>query len=492
MGMRQLHYCHLEGHILAFATDDRGLIAHSEIPSTLSEIRVADFLANLEGADLTSTFYRGVERLPPAHMLTLERGTLRVRRYWTLEPTEPLRLRSTGEYAEAFFCVFKDAVRARLRSPSGVGAMLSGGLDSSSIVAIAASLRSGTPLRTFSAISDYHDGCPESEMIRRVQAIGGLETYEVRPSDLAEAAADLLPSMGRYNPFDGHMSLVASMYHKAQQSGCNAMLDGMAADVVLDHRNWIARLLRRGQFSKAWMEAQDEHRFWGPGVEPAALLLIEASRAAFLPDWSRALKRKTLLCSRQFFLKTEMVRSNFARRVGLAERMDRLAQLSPKTSQPYVSERVASILHNNLVAGRERYDRVASLFGIEARDPFLDLRLIKFSLGLPPEQLVHAGYTKRVLREAMAGLLPDGVRWRRGKEHLGRSFITSAISAQQPAWTNVIRTQLQTLSTWIRPDVLTQVDSGTALPESRHSWNVGYLSQWLDTKMVAIPPKVGD
>ncbi len=85
-------------------------------------------------------------------------------------------------------------------------------------------------------------------------------------------------------------------------------------------------------------------------------------------------------------------------------------------------ERARRIEHANLIVGRERYDSVASSVAIEPRDPFVDLRLIDFCLSLPWNQLQSGGWTKALLRRSMAGRLPDPVRWRKGKEHLGWAF----------------------------------------------------------------------
>ena len=87
-----------------------------------------------------------------------------------------------------------------------------------------------------------------------------------------------------------------------------------------------------------------------------------------------------------------------------------------------VADRARTISQPWVVAGRERYDRIASSYGIEPRDPFLDIRVIAFCLSLPPEQLEADGFPKAILRRAMESLVPDAIRWRRGKEHLGGLF----------------------------------------------------------------------
>ena len=91
-------------------------------------------------------------------------------------------------------------------------------------------------------------------------------------------------------------------------------------------------------------------------------------------------------------------------------------------------ERVDGVTHIYLTVGRERYDRVSAALAIEPRDPFMDLRVINFCLSLPASQLQFDGWPKIILRRAMAGMLPDSVRWRTGKEHLGWSLYRHAVA----------------------------------------------------------------
>ena len=115
----------------------------------------------------------------------------------------------------------------------------------------------------------------------------------------------------------------------------------------------------------------------------------------------------------------------FADRIGIEERrqahMDKALRFGGVKDQ----DRGKSMLHPFLVAGRERYDRVASAIAIEPRDPFVDVDLLKLCMKLPAEQFQDRGWPKIVLRRAMAGLLPEDVRWRVGKEHLGWQFRTA-------------------------------------------------------------------
>lgn len=123
-----------------------------------------------------------------------------------------------------------------------------------------------------------------------------------------------------------------------------------------------------------------------------------------------------------------MINPSFARRVSLAGRLQTLNGDGTSGLLPqYGMERARSIDHPSLTVGRERYDRVASAAAVEPRDPFLDRRVVALCVALPGAQKLGSGWPKAVLRRAMAGRMPDAVRWRRGKEHLGSAFTTALL-----------------------------------------------------------------
>ncbi len=147
-GVKPFYYHHAPGRLFCFASEIKGLLALAEVPRRLNETRVADYLVPLL-EDKVITFYEEIVRLPPAHRMTVSRDGVRIEEYWALDPTREIRMKSGEEYAEAFREIFTEAVHCRLRSAFPVGSMLSGGLDSSSIVCVARKLiaKNGFPRR---------------------------------------------------------------------------------------------------------------------------------------------------------------------------------------------------------------------------------------------------------------------------------------------------------------------------------------------------------
>ena len=434
MGMRQLIYHHSPDKLFVFGTEPRAVLALPDVPRRINGGRIADFLDRLEGIDLTSTFFQGVYRLPPAHSLTIVGRALSLRRYWALQPGPELMLGSDQAYVEAFLKVFTEAVRCRLRSVGPVGSMLSGGIDSNSVSAVASrllSLDAVGPLLTFSAVGPDPQNCPETRMVLAAIATNKASATLINHANLGDQI-DPLVDMARdcAEPFDGYTTLLKSVYLAAHRKGVNVMLDGAGGDVILTAGNRVAQLMRQGSFREAFSEACGEQRFGGPSSK-FSRTLSQAAWAAFVPSWIRGVRRRIMSSVNDQLASFGYgtVAKNFAKTVNLKARRKKyrggFSSLSPASTE----YRAQSIRQPHLVVARERYDRISSALYIEPRDPFLDLRLVSFCLSLPPGQLQSGGWPKLILRRAMEGAVTSDVVWRTGKEHLGWAFTKALLNS---------------------------------------------------------------
>lgn len=145
-GQRLIYYCYQPGHFFAFASVISGLLAI--IPREINREKVRDFL-NLTSSKPEETFYKKIFRLKAGENLRLEKGQILRQIYKSFEQPKPIRFKKDSDYLEAFLEIFGEAVRCRLRSAFPLGAHSSGGLDSSSVVALSA--RELSKLTTFSA-----------------------------------------------------------------------------------------------------------------------------------------------------------------------------------------------------------------------------------------------------------------------------------------------------------------------------------------------------
>jgi asparagine synthase (glutamine-hydrolysing) len=432
MGMKQLIHCHVEGKVWAFASAPTAVLMARNVPRAINEGRLTDFLdGDLEVFDFTSTFFQNVYRLPPAHSLCVTGNSLKMRRYWAQEPGTELVLRSDGEYVEAFREVLGQAVRARLRAPEGtVGSMLSGGMDSGSVVALATRQfqddgRGRFP--TFSAASYEPSDFAEMDAITASMTLPNLDPTVIdhaQPGTWIKAF--LKAGKESEEPFDTTMPIIRAVYGSAQNAGMKIVLDGVGGDLVFSSGSHIARLMAAGRFTDMRRELKGAAHFW---EDPRASREIFESSAKqlLLPHWLRDLRR-LMYAKKGQLPANSLVGPDLALRTNYADRKAQAAAHDPWRWRAFREERSRAIHSLTQVVGVERYDRTASQFGIEPRDPYTDQRLIDFCLSLPLDQLMRDGWPKYLQRTSMQGLLPDAVRWRRGRSHVGYRYLIMALT----------------------------------------------------------------
>jgi asparagine synthase (glutamine-hydrolysing) len=463
-GVKPFFY-YASGRTFAFASEIKAIFCLPEVPRRLNEVRVADYLVSLF-ADKAITFYENILRLPPGCRMTVTRDGTRLASYWELDPSREVRLRSDGEYAEAFREQFAAAVRCRLRSAFPVGSLLSGGLDSSSVTCMARRLIAGSNgpcLPTFSAVFDAVPECDERPFIGAVLAQGGYEPAVV-PGDQHGPFGDLeqilwFEDEAIYGP---GLFLSWVLHAAARDRGVRVLLDGHDGDATVSHGyGYLDDLARSGRWLALAIEAKGVARLYR---EPAGKLWWHYARQYGIASQvaeSRALRSiqrvqravsYRLRRGRQRPPGTlslgATVHPDFRRRIGLAERY-RAARLAGGGGALSAAQRPASGAGDDrrpgprgrpdpaggaLTARTEHYqtladgaqtfglellDRAACAFSLEVRYPFWDKRLIEFCLALPPEQKLSRGWSRVVMRRAMAGILPEKVRWRSDKTDFG-------------------------------------------------------------------------
>jgi len=416
LGIKPFYY-YTNGYTFLFASELRPLFEDPAVPRVPNDGMIGEYLA----MDVTSqeeTLYRDIFRLPQAHVLIIQPGRVRKVRYWDVDPAREVRYRSDEAYAEQFLEIFKEAVRCRLRSHKLVGADLSGGLDSSSVVSVAHSLYregvvDGPGVETFSLVFPGM-ACDESGYIQEVVRMWAVESNAVKAED--PGASCYVEHVRRYHDFpyvpngEMHNPLMAL----AQEKRVRVLLTGVGGNEWLTgglrhHADLMCRfrildLIRQSRL--------DSHVLSHDGDPTSPLFLI--IRYGLWPLLPRRIQRAV-----KWALNGERngvprwIHPGFARRIQLAKRLrekesagQRFPTLVQKELSLYLTSGWSSL-------GREWLERYGSWFGLEQRHPFLDRRVIEYALALPEEQRWRRDQTKFVLRHAMRGLLPETVRKRR-------------------------------------------------------------------------------
>jgi asparagine synthase (glutamine-hydrolysing) len=484
LGVKPFFYFWSAG-FAAVASEIKGLLALPQAPRRLNERRVAEYLASLHD-DTAITFYQDIHRLPPAHSLTLDRAGTRLRRYWALDPAREAAPASDEEYAAEFRQLFTEAVHCRLRSAYPVGAMLSGGLDSSSIVCVARQLnrQSGAPvLHTFSAIFDTVTKSDERQYIQAVVAGGDLTDHYVHP-DQVSPLVDLERMLWHSDePFLApNLFIHWEIFRSAQAAGMRVMLDGIDGDTTISHGlAYLPELIRTGHWRQAAAETRGLARNFG--ASPRRVLMELGLR----PLMPLALRRAYRVLKRRTSTLADVDISYapaFVERVRLAENPQLRSRLEEARPRNQREEHWRSLNRGLIPFTLEVADRAAAAFGLESRNPFYDRRLVEYCLALPGNQKLYQGWSRMVLRRAMAGVLPEAVCWRRDKSNLGPNF--------RHVFTTFERVRLQRLASEGAPALAPYMDNTAVRAQAARYldrptgkdemgvWKTLTLAEWLE------------
>jgi asparagine synthase (glutamine-hydrolysing) len=405
---------------LALASEIKQLLGLPGVGARANRERLRDFLAFGIIDHTEETQFEGVTQLRGGECLRVDcrggRPGFEVKRWHEPVPPREQRLSKT-EAAERFRALFDDSMRLHLRADVRVGSCLSGGLDSSSVVVTASGLlTSEAERRRFTTISAVYPGTEvdEGAFAAAVNAHTGLAGVTVTPT-----AADLLDNLdgivrAQDEPF-GSTSILSqwAVFQAARREGIKVMLDGQGADEVLAGYRWMIgqrmlELLKAGRLPALARTLADRlPEDVGRRGKLAFLkgdMLALARQAAPHGLRARAKRRVQQAADGDWLLgRPASAEAEAARRLGLAppaSLADQRFLLTQATNLPM-------LLHWE--------DRNSMIHGIEARVPFLDHRLVDFSLSLAGDNLFDGALTKTVLRDAMADRLPPVVRDRRDK-----------------------------------------------------------------------------
>lgn len=445
MGVRPLYYWQSSNRF-CFSSDVHALLSLPGVPAETDETRVVQFLLNAD-AGRERTFYRGVRRLPAAHQLTRTPAAFSVKRYWEPDAGRELRLSSDAEYAEAFADIFREAVRSRTAGTDVVASTLSGGLDSSSIACLARDLLDGgVPLHTVSLV---FPGIPSEELrliderryIEVVTRGGGVIAHVVRGDRISPLGE--MHGMVRTlsQPFAApNLYLHWAMFASASNAGCHVFLDGFDGDSVVSHGlSRLDELLAAGNWRRYESEthAFANRRQISPAKVVRSFGMPRLDWLAATGQWSewsrtaRALHRDFGFSRRELLVNHGIRASRAGHRLlpqepTLAERVVRasLREYEQPASQPLSARasHIAGLMQPAYQDTLEAAYHCSRAFGLDARFPFFDRRLIDFCVALPAEQKFDDGWTRRVMRNAMKGILPEEIRLRVDKGNLLPAF----------------------------------------------------------------------
>ncbi len=390
-GVKPFYYTLVDGRF-RFASEIKALFTDSRVPRRANDPRVVDFLAFGFTDHTPETLFDGIFQLPAGSQMTIVPGQtgFEPRRWYAVESFGTELSDPVGTLYERLV----DAVALRLRSDVPLGTTVSGGLDSSAVTAIATMLRHKEGLEaahTFSSRCEDPriDEWPYIEPV--LERTGALNTdFYPKEDDLLSNLDHVLWHMDE--PFHsaavyGHWKLSAL----ARTSGVTVLLDGQGGDEALAgyehlfYPGFFYTSITRGRFRRALSEARFRASVQGMPLLHSAKEALKV----FLPARMRTRKPPSWL---------------------------RSPSHPPLPSRNLVAHHLYGLLTQPLPMYNHQLDRNTMAVALEARNPFLDYRVVECGLALRPEDHLHHGYLKWTLRRAMGSLLPAEVLDRKRKQ----------------------------------------------------------------------------
>ncbi len=413
IGIKPFYYYFKEG-VFRWSSEPKAIFEDKALSKEPNLLLICLYLLN-RFDEREETLYKDVYRLPASQYMVVENGKIQKDQYWDINPNYMIGHETDEAYAEHYLSLFREAVRARLRSHSPVGTLLSGGLDSSSIVCTAQGLYQEKSIpnggfETFSLIFDKLP-CDEriyiNEVANKWNVRANYFTYEDHLSTVDFEQTYQYSDVGYFPTLISYRPAL----RVAQQKGIRVMLNGIGGDDLLaagfDH---LTDLMFQGNMRKLIMQLRHDAElsshstyslFLNYCIKPLIPRPIKASigpvlkliRGGEVPSW---------------------INHAYLRKVEADGRLSRIP--SPPKFPTRSQQRIYQGLFYGWNAdGIDMQERFSAHFGIEDRYPFFDRRLVEFSLALPEEQRSYKGTPKIILRRAMRGVLPSLVQNRKDK-----------------------------------------------------------------------------
>ncbi|HSP55888.1 MAG TPA: asparagine synthase-related protein, partial [Dehalococcoidia bacterium] len=352
-----------------------------------------------------------------------------------------------------------------------------------------------SPLPTISAVWERTPEADERPYINAVLRGGGVAPIIIQAEDLNPLAdIDAILACQDEMFYGPNIFLAWELHRAARDAGVAVLLNGLHGDYAISHGvSYLSELTRRGRWLRAAREANGLSRrvygnkysagqvFWHRGVKPN------------IPEW---LQRRPFRQHRYPLPSTAaLVNREVARRTFLEERYQALIEERGGSTRSAREEQWKDLTSGFISYNLELAGHVAAAFVVEARYPFCDRRLVELCLALPGDQRLRGGWSRMIVRRAMAGTLPEEVRWREGKADINPHFARTLIARERRALDETVA-RPGAIDTFVDRRALAQVYDRYLQNNEDYSaaavvWSAHVMTRWLEQTEFRMPEMVG-
>ncbi|MGN6477509.1 MAG: asparagine synthetase B family protein, partial [Flavipsychrobacter sp.] len=404
VGIKTLYYTIINGQFI-FASEIKGILAYPGFRAEADDRYFVSSISGVHESSADSTPYTNIRMLSPGHFLEWHSGHLIVSRYWELGRNVPPV--NNNELIPRFRELLFESVKCRLRSPQGIGAEVSGGLDSTSIAAIAMEiLGKGTPFYSFCY------GKPQNE---RFDILGD-DTHIVKDFCNKYNVADYLHIVNEADyPWSVAEDLLLNVYDEdettkvplltgaflpaAKSAGVKVILSGHGGDHVASNlaRGFYMQNAIDKNYSRLWRNLHSEFGPWR-GIPRLAYYAVRGLNGTAI---EREIAKKSLRIAQDNGLRSEVIQKyNLQANPGAVDLL----------SASNLQDKYIRNLRSNAAVKRAFYhDLVGTHFNVEYRFPLLDVRLIEFAMAIAPYVESKYGSQREFYRLVVKDLIPQQV-----------------------------------------------------------------------------------
>lgn len=413
LGIKPVYYAHHEGQSLMFGSELKALLSSGLIEARLNYLALHHYLS-FYAVPTPYTMLDGIQSLPPGHYMTYHKRRLNIRQYWSLPAIEPLQM-DKGDILENLRALLEESIRLRMIADVPVGAFLSGGIDSSAVVALMTRI-SGERLRTFSiGFGLEGEGIDERSDARVLADHYDTEHTEVIVSgrDVCDQLDQIIRSMDQPSG-DGLNTYLVS---QATAQSVKVAVSGLGGDELFAGYPQFRMLRQVDRLDKVWKAvpsfAQSMVRSLGKTVGPLdkALTWLDGD---LLDRYERV--RILFNEGQKLALYSPALSGPMAAPESSIKYLNRFVH--PVESKP-VAQVTRLELHNYMAPTLLRdTDAMSMAHSLEVRVPLIDHKLVEFAVRIPAKFKLRHGRSKWIFVEALRDVLPDAVmkRPKRGFE----------------------------------------------------------------------------
>lgn len=408
LGIKPLYYTYQKG-VFLFASELKAILKYPGLEKEISLEALSDYLTYLY-IPAPETIFESIYKLPPAHILTFSNGDIALRQYWEVD-YQKQKENVEQYYIERLGDLLRESVRMHLMSEVPLGAFLSGGMDSSTIVALMSRV-AGERVKTFSVGFDV-PGFNELVYAEAVAKRFGTEHYQI---NLAPDIVNLLPKIVSHfdEPFADSSAIPTYLISEFAKTKVTVCLSGDGGDELFAGYGWT----RRQKF------IEDYNRL--PKILRQKINRLFLGND-YLPDFNRSSLGKL----KRFFYDAGLpVEQSFMRRkTCFSEEMKRCLfrkdiyekikhHNSINRISPYFKKQNIGDLEKLLFADTKSYlpedclrkvDMMSMMHSLEVRVPFLDHKVVEFVVSMPFKYKMRRSISKYILKKSMRGILPKEI-----------------------------------------------------------------------------------